>query len=92
MVLDAAKRIETVGKKEARKEISMIKYVVPNVMQKVVDRAIQVHGGLGVSDDTVLSYFYRHERPSRLVDGADEVHKVSVGRRILREYEGKTIR
>jgi acyl-CoA dehydrogenase len=92
MVLHAAWMIETVGKKEARKEISLIKFVVANVMQKVVDRAIQVHGGLGVSDDTVLSYFYRHERAARIFDGADEVHKVAVARRILKEYEGKRIR
>jgi acyl-CoA dehydrogenase len=92
MVLHAAWMIETIGKKEARKEISLIKFVVANVMQKVVDRAIQVHGGLGVSDDTVLSYFYRHERAARIFDGADEVHKVAVARRILKEYEGKRIR
>ena len=92
MVLHAAWMIETVGKKEARKEISLIKFVVPNVMQKVIDRAIQVHGGLGVSDDTVLSYFYRHERGSRILDGADEVHKIAVAKRILKEYEGKRIR
>jgi alkylation response protein AidB-like acyl-CoA dehydrogenase len=92
MVLHAAWMIETIGKKEARKEISLIKFVVANVMQKVVDRAIQVHGGLGVSDDTVLSYFYRHERAARILDGADEVHKVAVARRILKEYEGKRIR
>jgi acyl-CoA dehydrogenase len=92
MVLHAAWMIETIGKKEARKEISLIKFVVANVMQKVVDRAIQVHGGLGVSDDTVLSYFYRHERAARIFDGADEVHKVTVARRILKEYEGRRIR
>ena len=92
MVLHAAWMIETIGKKEARKEISLIKFVVPNVMQKVVDRAIQVHGGLGMSDDTVLSYFYRHERGARILDGADEVHKIAVAKRILKEYEGKRIR
>ena len=92
MVLHAARMIETVGKKEARNEISMIKFVVANVMQKVIDRAIQVHGGLGMTDDTILAHFYRHERAARIYDGADEVHKVSVARRLLREYEGKTIR
>jgi len=92
MVLHAAWMIETVGKKEARNEISMIKFVVANVMQKVIDRAIQVHGGLGMTDDTILAHFYRHERAARIYDGADEVHKVSVARRLLREYEGKTIR
>jgi alkylation response protein AidB-like acyl-CoA dehydrogenase len=92
MVLHAAWTIETIGKKEARKEISLIKFMVANVMQKVVDRAIQVHGGLGVSDDTILSYFYRHERAARIFDGPDEVHKIAVARRILKEYEGKRIR
>jgi alkylation response protein AidB-like acyl-CoA dehydrogenase len=89
MVLHAAWLIEQVGTKEARKEISLIKFVVANVMQKVVDLALQVHGGLGMTDDTILSFFYRQERAARIYDGADEVHKVSVARRILREYEAK---
>jgi alkylation response protein AidB-like acyl-CoA dehydrogenase len=92
MVLHAAWRIETVGKKEARKEISLIKFVVANVMQKVIDRALQVHGGLGMTDDTVLAHYYRHERAARIYDGADEVHKISVAKRILKEYEGKQVR
>ena len=61
-------------------------------MQKVIDRALQVHGGLGMTDDTIISFFYRHERAARIYDGADEVHKVSVARRILREYEGKAVK
>jgi alkylation response protein AidB-like acyl-CoA dehydrogenase len=92
MVLHAAWKIETAGKKEARDEISMIKFVAANVMQKVVDRALQVHGGLGMTDDTILAFFYRHERAARIYDGADEVHKVSLARRILRRYEGKKVR
>ena len=92
MVLHAAWRIETVGKKEARKEISMIKFVVANVMQKVIDCAPQVHGGLGMTDDTIIAFYYRHERAARIYDGADEVHKISVAKRILKEYEGKKIR
>ncbi len=92
MVLHAAWMIETVGKKEARKEISLIKFVVANTMQKVIDRALQVHGGLGMTDDTILAFFYRHERAARIYDGADEVHKVSVARRILKEYEGRKVR
>ncbi len=92
MVLHAAWRIETAGKKEARKEISMIKFVVANVMQKVIDRALQVHGGLGMTDDTILAFYYRHERAARIYDGADEVHKISVAKRILKEYEDKKIR
>lgn len=92
MVLHAAWMIENVGTKKARKEISLIKFMVANVMQKVVDRALQVHGGMGMTDDRILAFFYRHERAARIYDGADEVHKVSVARRILREYEGKQVR
>jgi alkylation response protein AidB-like acyl-CoA dehydrogenase len=92
MVLNAAWMIETVGKSEARKEISMIKFVVANVMQKVVDRAIQVHGGLGVTDDTILAQWYRHERAARIYDGADEVHKVSLAKRILRELGDRVVK
>ena len=92
MVLHAAWMIETVGKKEARKEISLIKFVVPNIMQNVIDRALQVHGGLGMTDDTIIAFFYRHERAGRIFDGADEVHKVSSAKRILKEYEGKRVR
>jgi alkylation response protein AidB-like acyl-CoA dehydrogenase len=92
MVLHAAWMIENVGKKEARKEISLIKFVVANVMQKVIDRALQVHGGLGMTDDTILAFYYRHERAARIYDGADEVHKISVAKRILKEYEGKRVK
>jgi len=52
----------------------------------LVDRALQVHGGLGMTDDTILAYFYRHERAARIYDGADEVHKVALAKRILRPY------
>lgn len=86
MTLHAAWRIDNEGTKAARDEISMIKFVVANTMQKVVDRALQVHGGLGMTDDTILAFFFRHERAARIYDGADEVHKVSVARRILRNY------
>ena len=55
-------------------------------MLDVVDRAIQAHGALGISDDTVLSWFYRHERAARIYDGADEVHKTVVAKRILKRY------
>jgi alkylation response protein AidB-like acyl-CoA dehydrogenase len=86
MTLHAAWRIDQEGAKAARDEISMIKFVVANTMQRVVDRALQVHGGLGMTDDTILSFFFRHERAARIYDGADEVHKVSLARRILRNY------
>ncbi|MBW1782141.1 MAG: acyl-CoA dehydrogenase family protein [Deltaproteobacteria bacterium] len=92
MVLHAAWKIEQVGTKAARKDISMIKFVVANTMQRVVDRALQVHGGLGMTDDTIIAHFYRHERASRIYDGVDEVHKVSVARQILKTYANKPVK
>ncbi len=86
MTLHAAWQIDNVGAKEARDDISIIKFVVANTMQRVVDKALQVHGGLGMTDDTILAYYYRHERAARIYDGADEVHKSSVAKRILRNY------
>jgi len=86
MVLNCAWRIETQGQKEARQDISLIKFYTAGVMQRVVDRALQVYGGLGMTDDTVIASFYRFERASRIYDGVDEVHKVSVAKRILKEY------
>ncbi|HDZ90190.1 MAG: acyl-CoA dehydrogenase family protein [Deltaproteobacteria bacterium] len=91
MTLNAAWKIETLGGKEAREDISLIKFFVAGVMQKVVDRALQVHGGLGMTDDIIIPYFYRHERAARIYDGADEVHKIAVARRILRGYEGRRV-
>ena len=84
--LHAAWMIDQHGASAARDEISAIKFEVANTMLKSVDRAIQVHGALGVTDDTILAYWYRHERAARIYDGADEVHKTSLGRRILRRY------
>ena len=87
MVLHAAWAIDSVGASAARNEISMIKFVAANVMQKVIDRALQVHGGLGMTDDTIIAFFYRHERAARIYDGADEVHKVALAKRIMKQYE-----
>jgi acyl-CoA dehydrogenase len=87
MTLNAAWRIDTLGAKEARDDIALIKFVVANTMQHVIDRALQVHGGLGMTDDTILAYFFRHERAARIYDGADEVHKSSFAKRYLRKYE-----
>ena len=86
LVLDAAAKIDTVGAASARVEISTIKFFVANVLQRVLDRAIQVHGGLGVTDDTLLAFWWRHERAARIYDGADEVHKDVVARHVLRQY------
>jgi acyl-CoA dehydrogenase len=87
MTLHAAWKIEKFGAKAARYDISFIKFVVANTMQKVIDRALQVHGGLGMTDDTILAYFYRHERGARIYDGADEVHKMSVAKKMLRAHQ-----
>jgi alkylation response protein AidB-like acyl-CoA dehydrogenase len=86
MVLEAAWKIDSIGFSAARVEISLIKFFVADVMMKVVYRAIQVHGALGITDDTVLAFYYAHERGARIYDGPDEVHKVSAARRILRSY------
>ncbi len=92
MILHSAWKIEKFGVKEAREDISLIKFFVANVMQNVIDKALQVHGGLGMTDDIIIPWFYRHERAARIYDGADEVHKMSVSKRILRGYEGRDIR
>jgi len=86
MVLHAAHKIDTEGAHAAREEISLIKFHVAGVLQRVLDRAIQVHGALGLTDDTPLAGWYRHERAARIYDGPDEVHKAVVAKRILRGY------
>ena len=75
MTLRAAWEIEQSGTLGARTDISKIKYYVAGVLQEVLDRAVQVHGALGVTDDTPLAWWYRHERAARIYDGPDEVHK-----------------
>jgi acyl-CoA dehydrogenase len=80
LVMQAAEKIEHEGSRAAREEISIIKFYVANVLHKVLDRAIQTHGALGITDDLVLSYWYRHERAARIYDGPDEVHKSVVAR------------
>jgi alkylation response protein AidB-like acyl-CoA dehydrogenase len=86
LVLDAAEKIDLFGQENAKVEISVIKFYVANVLQNVLDKAIQVHGALGVTDDTILSWWYRHERGSRIYDGPDEVHKSRVAKEILKNY------
>lgn len=86
MVLQAAWKIDREGARAARVEISTIKFFVADVLQRVLDRAIQVHGGLGVTDYTPLAFWYRHERAARIYDGADEVHKTVVARHLLKPY------
>lgn len=87
MVLATAKRIDEEGQYAARDDISLIKFHVAGVLQTVLDRALQVHGGLGMTDDTPIAYWFRHERAARIYDGPDEVHKWSVARRIFAQYQ-----
>jgi acyl-CoA dehydrogenase len=86
LTLKAAWMMDTVGNRHARTEIAAIKVAAPNVALRVVDRAIQVHGGGGVSDDFTLASAYAHLRTLRLADGPDEVHKMSIARRELAPY------
>jgi len=86
MVLHTAHKIEHEGVKAAREEISTIKFYVAGILQKVLDRSIQTHGALGITDDTVLSWWYRHERGARIYDGPDEVHKSVLARGVLKKY------
>jgi len=86
LVLWTAREIDHQGAESVREDISMIKFFVAGILQKVLDRAIQVHGALGLTDATVLSYWYRHERGARIYDGPDEVHKMVVARSVLRKY------
>ena len=86
MVMDCAKKVQKLQTKGARKEISIIKLCVADVLMKVLDRAIQSHGALGITDYTPLAYWYRHERGARIYDGADEVHKNLIARTILKNY------
>jgi len=85
LTLYAAHRMDTVGNKVARSEIAEIKVVAPNMALKVIDRAIQAHGGMGVCNDTWLAAAYAHIRTLRLADGPDEVHREVIARLELRK-------
>ncbi len=85
LTLKAAYMMDTVGNKEARAEIAMIKVVAPNVALRVLDRAIQAHGGAGVSDDFFLAQAWANQRTLRLADGPDEVHRAAIAKLELRK-------
>lgn len=87
LTLNAAYLMDTVGNKGARIEISAIKVVAPNVALRVIDRAIQTHGGGGVSDDFPLAQMWAHQRTLRLADGPDEVHRMTIARRELARHQ-----
>ncbi len=86
LTLMAAYKMDTVGNKEARKEIAMIKVAAPNTTLKVLDWAIQAHGGGGVSQEFMLAYWWAHSRTLRLADGPDEVHRNQIARLELRRW------
>jgi acyl-CoA dehydrogenase len=87
LTMKTAWLMDTVGNRHARVEIAAIKVAGPNVALKIIDRAIQVHGGGGVSDDFPLASFWAHQRTLRLADGPDEVHKRTIAQRELRRWE-----
>ncbi len=88
LVLETAWKIEAEGTRAAREEISLIKFHTARVLGRVLDRALQAHGALGMTDLTPLAYFYRHERAARIYDGPDEVHQTVVAREELRRHGG----
>jgi alkylation response protein AidB-like acyl-CoA dehydrogenase len=85
LTLQVADEIERQGHRASRQSVSKIKYFVADVLQSVLDRAIQVHGASGLTDETPLSWWYRHERGARIYDGVDEVHKKVVAESCLKE-------
>ncbi len=85
-ILHTAYKMDKLGQKAARNDISAIKFTASAMLGRVIDRAIQIHGALGVTDDTILAWYYREERGSRIYDGTDETHKASLARQILKNY------
>jgi alkylation response protein AidB-like acyl-CoA dehydrogenase len=86
MVLSTAKMIDEQGAAAARNRISEIKFFTARIMLDVLDRAIQTGGAAGITDEFLLSFWYRHERGARIYDGADEVHKLALAKSILKQY------
>jgi acyl-CoA dehydrogenase len=89
LVLHAAYAMDTVGNKAAAKEIAMIKVAAPTMACKVIDWAIQAHGGGGLSDDFTLAYAYAHARTLRFADGPDEVHRNQIAKMELARYRAR---
>jgi acyl-CoA dehydrogenase len=89
LTMNAAHLMDTVGNKAARAAIAMIKVVAPNVALQVIDRAIQAHGAMGISQDTFLAHAWAHARTLRLADGPDEVHLEAIAKQELKRNEDK---
>ncbi|MCH8501197.1 MAG: acyl-CoA dehydrogenase family protein [Aliidiomarina sp.] len=87
LVLDTAARIDREGQYAVRNNVSMIKFHTAGVLQRTLDRALQIHGALGMCDDTPIAFWYRHERAARIYDGPDETHKRAFARRLMKEFE-----
>jgi len=88
LTLKAAQKMDTVGNKAAQDLIAMIKIVAPNMALDVIDRAIQIHGGVGLSQDTPLAHLWAYARTLRFADGPDQVHMMQLGRNLARRREG----
>ncbi|WP_246070016.1 acyl-CoA dehydrogenase family protein [Mangrovivirga cuniculi] len=86
LTLSAADKMDKLGNKASKDLIAMIKIVAPNMALKVIDRAIQIHGGMGVGPDTPLAHFYAAARVLRLADGPDEVHMYQLGKSVIRKH------
>lgn len=87
LTLSAADKMDKAGNKEAKDLIAMIKIVAPNMALQVIDRAMQIHGGKGVSSDTPLAHYFAAARMLRLADGPDEVHMYQLGKSVIKKYE-----
>jgi acyl-CoA dehydrogenase len=88
LTLAAADKMDREGAKAARDMIAMIKIVAPSMAQTVIDRAIQIHGAMGVSQDTFLADAWKYARTIRIADGPDAVHLMSLGKQVLKQYGG----
>ena len=86
LVLDTARKSDEEGTYAARVSVSVIKFYVAGILQNLLDRAVQTHGALGMTDDTPLAHWFRHERAARIYDGPDEVHKARVARQVMKAY------
>ena len=87
LTLKAAQKMDTAGNKGAQDLIAMIKIVAPGMALEVIDRAIQIHGGVGLSQDTPLAHLWAYARTLRLADGPDQVHMMQLGRNLARRRE-----